>query len=198
MFYLLSRLVSYVLLPVHLLKGKRVGSSNSRALGTAERRQAPSTQLTLPTKPSNRMIYRSSKFGSCIGSSWALSCAQNRPSSGCSLGELSKLRRPKQGADERCGAIHRFPFYYECKTIVILWLTLPQIQVSFGLPHRERRGKRTLRAYTTDLTRFCTDNRARPTSTSPMYILSLARMRRRLTLRSPMPRFARSRLGSNG
>ena len=29
---------------------------------------------------------------------------------------------------------NRIPFYYELKTLVILWLTLPQIQVRFSWP----------------------------------------------------------------
>jgi receptor expression-enhancing protein 1/2/3/4 len=75
------------------------------------------------------MTSRAWKYGSCTGSSWGSSCRSSRPSSGSSPGP-SLLPLPSPPHTRRADVESRFPFYYEVKTLVILWLTLPQIQVS--------------------------------------------------------------------
>lgn len=44
-------------------------------------------------------------------------------------GVIGPLTEEFRLATNHSVALSRFPFYYECKTLVILWLTLPQIQV---------------------------------------------------------------------
>lgn len=86
-----------------------------------------------------------SSGGSCFGASWGASPSMNSGPNGASVGESARASDRSASSSVLCRSswttgssewtasrsdARRFPFYHEVKTLVVLWLVLPQIQVS--------------------------------------------------------------------
>lgn len=128
MFYLLSRTVSYVASNAHVMK--RLAHSCARHRSTASGALYPAYASYKAIKSNDIQQLETWLMFWCVMGAvtvlehsveWIVSWSVPVP--------------PRLGAESAMahsgliGVMHRFPFYYEIKTLVILWLTLPQIQV---------------------------------------------------------------------